>query len=189
MSRTLVKLIDSSILPAAIMICGKVAGLIFVNLAFGYDWGIVTDPNNFFSVNIVYKTAQEQLVATSYSNLIMYIFLFIGLSVVLYRAMFFSASRITPRMISRLANNNLIDLVNDSFEIYYSATVWLVILWLSFFVISINVILSRAFLWTGTVTFAASTVLTIVLLRDVSTEIKLAKDRLFKQDTKDFLKT
>ncbi|MBN2015552.1 hypothetical protein JW766_01855 [Candidatus Dojkabacteria bacterium] len=180
MSKSLIKLIDSALLPAAVMIVGKVVGLIITNIIFNLDWGIATDPNNFFSVRIVYPTVADQITATSYSNLIMYLFVFTGFLFVLVQALYFHSSHITPHMIAKLATNNLLNLISDSFEIYYKASVWLVILWISFFALFINVLMERAYDWIGAVCFISSILATVMLLRDVSSEIQIAKRNLPK---------
>jgi len=68
----------------------------------------------------------------------MYMFLFIGFSVILYRALFLHSSHISPTMLSKLASNNLLNTIANSFEIYYSASIWLIMLWLAFGIIFVN---------------------------------------------------
>jgi len=180
MSKSLIKLIDTAIIPAAIMILGKVAGLCFANTVFNLNWGITSDPNNFFSVNIQYATLAEQITATSYSNLIMYLFVFIGFLVILLRALYFNSSHISPSLVAKLATNNLLNLITDSFEIYKKASVWLVILWLALFALLINVIIGKAYPWTGILCIMCTFITTTVLLKDVSREISIARKSLNK---------
>jgi len=179
MSKSLIKLIDSALLPAALMICGKVAGLYLVNKIFNLTWGIITDPNNFFSVRIVYSSVEDQITATSYSNLIMVLFLLIGFSLILIRALVLHSSHVSPRVIAQLATNNLMHLVKDSFEIYHEASVWLILLWLSLAALLINILLGRAYPWTGILCFTCVLLATITLLKDVMNEVILAKKKLF----------
>lgn len=183
MSKSLVKMIDDSLIPAAIMICGKVVGLWLTNVIFGLEWSIYSDPNDFFSVKIVYATVAEQMTATSYSNLIMYLFVFIGFLFVLSRALFFHSSHITPRVISKLATNNLLNLVSDSFEIYHKASVWMIILWIALLAVIINSLLGRSYGWTAILCLLTSILSTILLLRDVSREIDIAKKNIHKLAT------
>jgi hypothetical protein len=175
MSKSLVKLIDAALIPAAIMICGKVIGLWFSNTVFNLDWRIQTNPNDFFSVKIVYGTIGEQLTATTYSNVIMYLCVFIGFSIILARAVLFHSSHISPKILSRLASNNLLKLIADSFEIYHKASVWLVILWLAVLAVVVNVLLGKAHAWTALFTILCSVFSTVILLRDVANEITIAK--------------
>lgn len=183
MSKSLIKLIDASLIPAAVMICGKVAGLWFVNTVFNLNWGIQTDPNNFFSVKIIYENSSAQITAASYSNLVMFLFVFFGFTIVLIRAVFFHSSHISPRLVAKLATNNLLNLITDSFEIYYKATVWVFMLWLAFFTLLVNVLIGRAYAWTGGLAFMTSLLATIILLRDVSKEIHLARQNINKINT------
>lgn len=178
MSKSLIRLIDAALVPAAIMICGKVLGIAVVNTIFNLEWGILSDPNDFFSIQIVYASQEDQIVATSYSNLIMFLSILTGFLVVLIRALYFSDSKISPQMIARLATNNLLNLITDSFEIYYKATVWLAVLWLSLLALLFNVFLGTAYPWTGALSFMCAIIATVILLRDVSGEIELARKNL-----------
>lgn len=180
MSKSLIKLIDAALIPAAVMICGKVLGLWFANTVFSLDWTISTDANNFFSVKVEYATLAQQIVATSYSNLIMFIVVFIGFIIVLIRALFLHTSHISPKMLAKLATNNLLHLIGDSFEVYHRASVWLVIMWLAFLATIVNVIIGTAYTWVGLVTLMCTFISTIVLLRDVAKEIDIAKNNLPK---------
>ncbi|MFC1780133.1 hypothetical protein ACFLY9_00345 [Patescibacteria group bacterium] len=180
MSKSLVKLVDAALVPAAIMILGKVIGLWFVNIAFKLDWSIITDSNNFFSVKIEYATLSEQITATSYSNLIMYLFVFAGFLFVLIRALYLHSSHITPSMIAKLATNNLLNLITDSFEIYHKASVWLIMLWLALIALTVNVLLGRAYPWTGVISVLCTVLATVILLRDVAKEVEIAKKNLPK---------
>jgi len=180
MSKSLIKLINAALVPAAVMICGKVVGLAITNAIFNLSWNIESDPNNFFSVKIVYNTIHDQMIAASYSNLIMFIAIFIGFLFVLFRALFLHSSHITPRMIARLATNNLLDLIQDSFEIYHNASVWLISTWIALFAIISNVLLGKAYNWTAVLSLAIALIATTALLRDVSHEIKIAKKHINK---------
>lgn len=186
MTKSLVKLIDAAIIPAAVMICGKVAGLWLSNVIFDLNWNIVTDANDFFSVRLEYDTLDQQITATSYSNLLMFVFVFVGFLVVLAKALFFHSSHITPSMIAKLATNNLLNLIGDSFEIYYKASVWLIMLWLSLFAVVINVLLEKSYTWTGLLVVFCTTFATVILLRDVSKEIAIAKKNLPKLAKQNF---
>ena len=175
MSKTLVALIDSAIIPAATMICGKILGLFFVNYLFGLDWSLESDSNNLFSIRIIYNSYSDQLLASSYSNLIMFLFVVLGFSYVLISALYFHNSHVSPSIITKLATKNLLNVIKDSFAIYSKASVWIVFLWLSFCAIFLNYLLGRTYNWITVVTFLLALGLTVVLLRDVNQEINIAK--------------
>lgn len=181
MSKSLIKLIDAALVPAAVLICGKVAGLAITNTLFNLTWDIQSDPNNFFSIKIVYNSLQDQMIATSYSNLIMFLVVTLGFMLVLFRALYLHSSHISPRTIARLATNNLLDLVQDSFEIYHSASVWLISTWIGLFAVLSNVLMGRAYIWTAVFTVTCALIATTILLRDVSREIHIAKKNIGKE--------
>lgn len=178
MSKTIISLVDSAIIPAATMICGKVLGLFIVNIIFGLEWAIETDSDNLFSIRIVYNNIDDQIIAASYSNLIMYLFVAFGFSYVLISALYLHNSHVSPRMLANLATRNLLNLIKDSFTIYTQATVWLIFLWIAFVTILLNTFLGKSYAWVSVVTFCMSAALTVVLLRDVGQEIRLTKDKL-----------
>lgn len=178
MSKSFVKLIDSALLPAALMICGKVVGLLFVNSVFGLDWALNTDTPYFAALQLDYFSTQDVLIATSYSNLIMFVFVVVGFSFLLYQALYLHSSHISPRMLSKLAERNLMHLVKDTFHLYFEAGVWSLFLWACVVIIFIHTLLGTMFTWIFFVAFAIATFLTVLLLRDVQSEIKLAQSEL-----------
>jgi hypothetical protein len=180
MSKSLLKLIDASLIPAAVMICGKVLGLWLVNSIFKLNWGIITDANNFFSVKISYENQASQILASTYSNLTMYLSIFLGFMFILTKALYFHSSHISPSTIAKLATNNLLNLISNSFEIYYKASVWLIILWFSLLAVIINVFIGNSYLWSGVLCFICTISATIILLQDVYKEIEISRKNLPK---------
>lgn len=174
MTRSLVKLVDYSLLPAAVLVVGKFLGLYLTIQIFSLNWGIRNIPNSLFSVRPVFYP-QDVLIASTYSDLFMYLLVMIGFSVVLVQAVIFHNSHISPIMLSRLANHNLIGLVKGSFEIYHKAAMWGVFLWVANGLILLNVLSNKTEAWVFIFSAATSIILNIVMLRDVANEIELSK--------------
>ncbi|KKQ35062.1 MAG: hypothetical protein US52_C0037G0003 [candidate division WS6 bacterium GW2011_GWA2_37_6] len=179
MSQTLVKILDATLFPAALMISGKFIGLYLTIQIFSLDWGIENLSNELFSSRpVMYQ--DDLIVASTYSDLFLLFIMLCGFSFYVIRAVFLHSSHIDPRLITRLAVNGLLGLVKDSFEIYHRASIWLVFLWLSDITILINVLLGKTASWVLLTGFILSLLLTVVLFRDVAFEINLAKTRLNK---------
>lgn len=176
MSKSLVKIVDASLFPAALMVAGKFVGLYLTIKAFGFDWGVDSKPSVFFSSRPIFME-EDLLVASSYSDLFLIFVMIFGFSFHIIRAIFLHKSHIHPKLLTRLAMHGLLGLVKDSFEIYHRASVWLLFLWLVNVLVLINVLLGKTYTWVLAVGLAATIFLTIVLLRDVAYEIKIAKEK------------
>jgi hypothetical protein len=162
MSKTLINLIDISLVPAALLVVGKLIGLFATIQIFQLPWTLQEIPGSFFSVSPAFL-ADDVIVASSYSDLIMYFLIAFGFSFVLIQATHFHDTHIKPRLLVKLVNNNLMGLVRSSFDIYHSATIWTIFLWMTQLLIWVNIAAGKTYLWIGLVTLAANVVLTAIL--------------------------
>jgi len=174
MSKTLVKIVDASLFPAALMITGKFLGLYLTVKIFNLEWGIDNNPNTLFSSRPV-LFSQDIQVASSYSDLFLLLAMLLGFSYYVIKAVFFHNTHASHKIVTRLAVNGLISLVKDSFEIYHRATVWLVFLWLTNLSILINTLLNKTYVWVLIIAFTSTVALTVILLRDVAYEISITR--------------
>lgn len=173
MSDKLIKLIDYSIFPIALLICAKVIGIILVNTSFNLNWGFLNDGDSLFSVRIAYETESQKIIASSYSNLIMYITVFLGFSVSLFRAYYLHESHISPWLSAKLTMSNLLGIVSNSVDVFAKASVWLILIWMSTVLIMFSVFSGDTFVWIGVATFLLSSGLTFLLLKDYENELKI----------------
>lgn len=176
MSDKLVRLIDIAIFPVALIICAKVLGLVITNSWFGLDWGFVTNNDSIYSVRIAYPTPEQKILAASFSNLIMYSIVLIGVVVSLIQAYFFHASHISPKMMTRLIQHDLVHLVSESLEIFQKSSVWIILLWISSLIIVLSTLSGDTYLWIAILTSVLTIVLTILLAKDIEHELKLKSD-------------
>lgn len=177
MSKSLIKIIDAAIFPAALMIAAKFIGLYLVVEFFNLEWGVDNLPNQIFSSRPVFYT-QDLQTASSYSDLFLIIVMITSFSYHVIRATFLHDTHIDPKVIARLAANGLLGLVKDSYEIYQKATIWLIFLWLSITTVIVNYFLDKTYLWIAILGVLTSIILTAMLLRDAAYEISLAKKKL-----------
>jgi hypothetical protein len=180
MSDSLIKLTDIALIPAALMVIGKLFGLVLTINVFALPWTVQDIPQSFFSIRPG-LLAEDVILANSYSDIIMYAVLALGFSIVLLQATHFHDTHIHPRLLVRLANNNLMGLVKSSYDIYHAATIWTMFIWLAAAIIWVNVAVGKTYLWVGLAVLIANTVFTTILLQDVYQEIELSKRNLGRQ--------
>jgi hypothetical protein len=155
-------------------VVGKFIGLIFSINLFSLEWGIKNIPGALFSVRPVFYS-EDILIASTYSDLVMFAIIIIGFSIVLMQALVFHDSHISPSLLSKLANKNLLGLVKSTFEIYHKAAVWTIFVWISVLLIFLNTLASKTELWVLVFALITTIALNVFLLRDVASEIELSK--------------
>lgn len=140
-------------------------------MVFNLPWGIKDYAGSLFTIQTVVREQDLQLV-TTYSDLLMLIFVATGLTVVIIRSVYLHESHINPMIVSRLANFNLLSLIKSSYEIYHKATIWTIFNILATVLILINVIAGRSAVWVGIIGVTATIILVVILLQDVYKEIE-----------------
>jgi hypothetical protein len=181
MSNSLVKLIDATLIPAAVMAVGKFLGLIITVNIFKLPWSLQQIPNNFFSVRPAFLP-EDIILASSYSDLIMYSFLAFCFTAILIQATHFHDTHIQPKLLVKLVNNNLSGLVKSSFNIYHNAAIWLIISWIAVIIIWVDVVVGKTYLWVGITSLIANALFTSILLQDVYKEIEISRKTLSNQE-------
>ena len=120
LSKTLLKLIDEAILPAVIVVAGKILGIALLNPKFGLPFTLNLGTLSEGNINLV----------NAYSNLFSYGGVIIGLSFILIRSFFFHDTHISPQVTIRLYRFNLTSIIETTYELFHQAIVWLSYLWL-----------------------------------------------------------
>lgn len=176
MSKSLIKVVDNSLFPAAVMVLGKFLGVLFVIRVFNLPWSIKEYTNNIFSFTVTQQPNDIALV-TSYSDLVMFIFIAVGFSITIFRAIYLHTTHIKPTLVSKLANKNLLSLIQNSYEIYHSSFVWLLFTWIANVIIVVNSLAGRTYGWVAVVSVVSSMILTAILLQDVYKEVENIKHK------------
>lgn len=180
MDKSLIKLIDFSLLPAALMVVGKAVGLVLTGIIFQIPISMQQLSDTFF--NLRPAVAPEDLVViNTYSDIIMFVFLALGFSFILFQATKLHDTHIKPQMLIKLSNNNLMGLVRSSFDIYHQATIWLIFVWLALFAIVLNIAAAKTAVWVGLAVLIANIMFTVILLQDVYNEIDVSRRTLGSQ--------
>lgn len=169
MDSKLVKLIDYSLLPFSLTILGKTLGLYLVLNSMGIEWGVADFSYRFISVTPVVYGRDLGTVAT-YSNLIMYVALFLGLSFYLFLAALRQDKKLSVVAIRRLMQLRFLNVFQKGVYLYTRLSVWLVYLWLVTAYILLDVALGRSAIWLGGFVFILSTVVSVTLFADIIRE-------------------
>ena len=175
MKRTLLKLIEYSILPAILLFLGKLLGLILIGSLFS----IPIDINAPDKQLLLFSTSVDQdsiETVSTYSDLFMFVIISIAMTFVLIQAIYFHNSHISSKTISRLAKYNLLGLIRSSFQLYHAGVVWLGFLWISAVVIFINYYQSITELWVLLISLLFCISFSIIFIRDLFLEIGLVKE-------------
>lgn len=174
MSKSLISLVDNSLLPAATMIVGKFLGVVFLVEIFNITWSVKEYSSSIFAyTSTLHK--EDLLFVTSYSDLVMYIFLAITFTWIVIRAVYFHNTHVKPELASKLVNKNMLDLVRNSYDIYHQAASWLFFTAITNAVILVNVFTGKTYIWIGIITTLYTILLTVLLLQDVYREIENIK--------------
>ena len=174
LARTISKLLDEAILPAVVIIAGKIIGLFLANIVNSLPYSIQPG-ESILPWTVVYSTPTEAATANTFSNLVMYLVVLVGFSVVLFRAHYLHASHIPPKLSGRLIRLKLENFIADSFEIYHQALVWLSFLWITTVIVFIYA-LGGGSISLGLITFLGSFTATYLYTKDI--EIELEAERI-----------
>lgn len=177
MSSSLVKLIDSAIFPAALLIISKVFGLYLGIAIFGLEWQMEFVNNSIFSVYpVVYES--DLAILSSISDAVMILVMCIGFGWVVFRSIHLHETHIDPRTVAKLAKYNALGLVKSSYKIYHSASMWFVFTGIAVALSIYNAILGRTLWFVPLIGFFIFLTISIYLLRDIENEIELSKKKL-----------
>lgn len=172
MSNSLIKLIDSSLLPASFMIAGKFFGLMIAIRITASSFSVSDFAANQFLKYTLVPT--DQLVAVStYSDIVLLLIMSVGVAWQLFSAVFLHQSHISPKLLSRLVDRNWTNLIKGSYNLYHAATMWVAYFWVTTITIVLNALLGKTNQVVALIAIIFAIGFTAVLLRDVYEEIKM----------------
>jgi len=167
-SKILIKLIDEAIVPAILLLTGRLVSVVLISRHLGIPF---TVSNSGF----VFNSPEDYVKINSYSIAVMIVGLAVGLIISISKALFFHDSHITPKQTAKVFSLKMASFVQNSFEIYSQGIVWLSYLYLLLFVIGIMSLFNLVFPWVLYVTLGTCILTTIVLIMDIEKEININK--------------
>ena len=169
-SKILLKLIDEAILPAIFTICAKILSLAVIIYLARIPWHLSTLGS---FPTLTFASSNDLIFVNSYSNLIMFLIIVLGLLWILTRAHVFHDTHISPSLTLRLLSWDLTDLLTTSFNIYQKSVIWFAFLWLALLFLGLQVLLGISYFWIFVVAAVITVFLTWLLIEDLERELKI----------------
>jgi len=181
MSKSLISLIEYSLIPAALLIIGKLVG-IFVAIKL-YNIPLTTKEyaNQLFST-VGVATYSDLVHITSFSDIIMYLSVATYFSIILFRAIYFHDSHVKPSLVAKLATHNLLKLIQTSYQIYHKAFISIVFVLIANALIILNVFQNTTHVWIALISGIFTISLMLGLLYDVYREVNRIQNKPGKYD-------
>ncbi len=156
------------------LVVGKLVGIVISSSMFGANLSIREYSSNIFNFKaFVDESTLEGVI--SYSDLIMYGFVATVFTLSVVKAVYLHSSHVKPVLVARLANKNLLALIQNSYEIYHSAFISLVFCWIGNIILLVNVFKGNTYIWIGIFCTITTIALTSILVQDVYKEIENIK--------------
>lgn len=168
-AKTLVKLIDYAIFPAALVALSKVGSAILFANYFGFSYK--TD-----GARVVFESLEAFVAVNSYSSLVMFFSVLSGLGWVIVKAHVFHETHISPSFSTKLFSMNLQDLIHTTEIIYSQAFIWLSFAWLITIIFGVYSYFGLSYFWVFLLSLAFSVLATALLIIDIERELKSDKD-------------
>ena len=165
------ELLDLAILPAALLICAKAAGIALLNSLLQLDWGIQSIANAVFSVRVVYANASEAVLVTNYTNLFMFVMVLAGAIVVTSKSLLFHNRKASPYFVLKLARYDLLHLLKNSLHIYKETFVWSVFLILTTVYVCISALNGQTQGWVAGISAMFTLTFLWVIVQNIEEEI------------------
>ncbi len=168
MSKTLIKLVDESIIPSLALVLSKVGGMVLAVILFGLKYEINQVENGkIIPYEITFQSLNDLLTVNTFSNLLMLIVPVIGFNYVLYKLNHFQDSRITPQKLIQIADKDRLSSIESSLSIYTKAIVWLAFLWLAIILTTVNAAKAESHIWTAIIAVGFGIISTLVLVKNL----------------------
>ncbi|MCR4324669.1 MAG: hypothetical protein NUV69_03195 [Candidatus Curtissbacteria bacterium] len=176
LSKSIIKLIDEAIVPAAALIVGKMIGFFIATYALGLSFTVAGGTVLGVLPSISFGSLKDYIIAENYSNITMLTVVVVGNLYVLVRAHFFHESHIKPSFHAKLASMNMEGFVAPTYHLYHQAVIWLAFLWLTTgFLLVSTVILKVTHPMISIAALLIAANFTWILSVDIENEIEISK--------------
>lgn len=171
MSASFIRIVDFSLLPFSLVILGKLVGVYLVISSLGLDWGVADFTNSVITASpIVF--GENVAVVASYSNLLMFALIAIGLGIQVAKIRLSDLSGDAYNRLRRLLASRLLTPFEGARLIYTRISVWLVYCWTLVFFIGLDAVLGRTYGWIALLSIVTAVFFTAIILWDIQLEIR-----------------
>lgn len=171
MSKLLQKILSAALFPASLTIVSKIVGMMLVNKLFDFNWGIQTQTNGWFSVQVIYENPQNALLCNSYSNLFVILMIALGVGLTLFQGAYLHTSHQNPRVLVKLMKFDFLLWLSESDVIFPRLAVWLMFLWIVSLMAIVQAIQGTMYEWIAMLGFVLSVVATGLGFRDFEKDL------------------
>jgi len=175
-SRILIKLIDQAIVPAVLLIAVRVVSVLAIA---NYLQLKITLSGNGFSItdqiNSSSVTPETYVVINSYSTLSIVVTMAVILFFIITKSLVLHDSHIKPGLAAKMFSLKLSHFIQNSFQIYSQALVWMAYLYMLGAVSVVMALNGTLYAWVFFVTLSLAIISTAVFIIDVEYEINMDK--------------
>ena len=177
-SKTLIRLIDLAIVPAAILIFTKVISILLLNAVLGLSWDVKTLSDAFFGVKVTYPDLDQLALVVSYSNLFMHLAALTGTVLALSKLFYMHPQHIKPSLVLKLAKQDKLGFIQTSLHLYHEMIVWSLFLVISDILILINFTQNLTYDWVLGFSVISTLIVVFIMVRSIDRDLSVKSMRL-----------
>lgn len=149
MSKLIRRALNNSILPAILMIAGKVLGIFAISAIYSLSFEIGNDLNSAFSTQIYFNDRDTTLFVNSYSDLCMLLFIALPTIYFILKTAIFQSAIDNPKTIVKITRFNILQWITKNDTTFLKIFIWTAFLWITSAVIVINSLQDNTYSWIG----------------------------------------
>lgn len=186
-SRILVKLIDQAIVPAVMLIAVRIVSVLAIANYLKLTPSISSQGLALTNLNGTASNTELYVQINSYSTLAIIVTMAVILLFIMTKSLVFHDSHIKPALAARLFSLKLSHFIQNSFQIYSQALVWMAYLFMLTAVAGIMTLNGTIYTWVFFVALVLSIVSAVVFIIDVEFEVDLDKQQVPQYEEEELL--
>ncbi len=175
-SRILVKLIDQAIVPAVLLIAVRIVSVFaianYLQLKISVTEKGFTLTN---TLNGAVSAAEDYIRINSYSTLAIVVTMAIILLFIITKSLVLHDSHIKPGLAAKMFSLKLSHFIQNSFQIYSQALVWMAYLYMLTAVSGVMTYNGTLYTWVFFIALALSLIATVIFVIDIEYEVNMQK--------------
>lgn len=149
MSKILIRALKNSLMPAILMIAGKLLGIILLSAIYGYTFEIGNDINGIFSTQIIFSDKIVTTFINSLSDLIMLIFISVPTLYFVIKTSIFQNVLSNPKTIAKVTRLNILKWITKDDTTFLRIFIWCAFLLITSAIVIANTIQGNTYTWVG----------------------------------------
>jgi hypothetical protein len=170
MSKLLKRALKNSMLPAILMIAGKLLGIVFVSVVYGLTFEIGNDLQGIFSTQIYFSDPAITLFVNSVSDLSMLLFIAIPTIYFISKTVVFQSTVDNPKTIVKVTQFNLLKWITKDDTTFLKIFIWCAFLLIVSSITIVNSIQDNTYTWIGILSGALTFVCSLGAIKSFEIE-------------------